>query len=118
MVFHFNSDSMSLSSSTSDDVRPRMNSYQQTGMFRKKKKKEELVFDGDGSGGNMDTYNPVDALPSFENPLYMSNPALDPVTLPGETSSSDIPVYEDVKDIKLDQYEVPKLKAENPYEFS
>lgn len=116
--FFFNSDTMSLSSNTSEDVRPRMNSYQQTGIFKKKKKKEELVFSGDGGNGNMDTYDPVEAVPSFENPLYMSSPALDPVTLPGATNSSDCPVYEDVKDVKLDQYEVPKLKTENPYEFS
>lgn len=109
---------MSLSSSTSEDVGPRMNSYQPTGMFKKKKMKEELVFNGDSSNENMDTYNPVDALPSFENPLYVSSPGTDPMTLPEATDGLDNPVYEDVKDIKLDQYEIPKLKTENPYEFS
>jgi uncharacterized membrane protein len=92
-----------------------MNTYQQTGMFKKKKRKEELVFNGDNSNGSMDTYNSV---PSFENPLYTSSPAVDPTVLPGAIDSLDNPVYEDVKDVKLDQYEIPKLKTENPYEFS
>ena len=103
---------MSLSSSTSEEVRPRMNSYQQTGMFKKKKKKEELVFNGDSSNESMDTYNP-----SFENPLYESNPALDSTNPSAAIDCIENPVYEDVKDVKLDQYEVPKLKNENPYEF-
>lgn len=95
-----------------------MNTYQQTGMFKKKKKKEELVSNEDNNNGSMDTYNPVDARPSFENPLYASNPALDPTNPTGAIDCIDNPVYEDVKDVKLDQYEVPKLKNENPYEFS
>ena len=112
LFLFFYSDSVSLSSSTSEDIRPRMNSYQQTGMFKKKKKKEELVFNGDSSNESMDTYNP-----SFENPLYGSNPALDSKNPSAAIDCIDNPVYEDVKDVKLDQYEVPKLKNENPYEF-
>ena len=89
-----------------------MDSYQQTGMFKKKQKKEELAFSGENGNGTTDSYNPTDALPSFDNPVYTSSPASDSAVL---LDGFDNPVYEDVKDIKLDQYEVPK---QNPYEFS
>ena len=117
-ILFLDSDSMSLSSSTSEDFRPRMNSYQQTGIFKKKKKKEELAFNGDGGNVDTESYSPVDVLPSFDNPVYATSPASEPIVLPGATDGSDDPVYEDVKDVKLDQYEVPKLKTENPYVFT
>lgn len=119
-IFVHDSDSMSLNSSTSEDFRPRMDSYQQTGIFKKKQRKEELIFNGENGNGDNDSYSPVDALPSFDNPVYISSPTSDSdsAALPGATDGFDNPVYEDVKDIKLDPYEVPKLKKENPYEFS
>ena len=94
-----------------------MDSYQPTGKFEKKKKKEELVFDTDSSNKvEVTSYRSIGDVPSFDNPLYESNPTPETFELPGVATPSD-PTYEDIKDIKLDQYEVPNLKSNNPYEF-
>ena len=85
-------------------------------MFKKKKRKEELAFSNGGSSGNGDSesYSPVDALPSFDNPVYASGPGSES----RDAGNPDNPVYEELKDAKLDEYEIPKLKTENPYVFN
>lgn len=106
------SDSISMSSSADEGFRPRMDSYQPTEILKRNKKEEELAYSTESGKVESINYIPVGEIPSFDNPVYESGP-----TFASNVDKSD-PLYEDIKDINLDQYKVPKHISENPYEFS
>ena len=87
-------DSTSMTSETSGDFRPRMDSYQEKFGKKKKEEPEESV--------KPTSYHPVGGVMSYENPLYETyHDQSEASTLPGATEEAD-DTYVDVNEVKED----------------
>lgn len=94
-------DDESLSSSVDGtEMQPRLDSYEPSKSGFKKK---HLEFASDDSKVKTTSYKPVVDITSFDNPAYVSNPTVEPYTLPGVAHYDD-PIYShvDEEEKKLD----------------